>query len=258
MFYFINIQLYLPTTLYLQESENEEVAEFTIKKKKPPPKPVLEEHNDEYTMKKLKKRRRSQVEIPEYTDVEHVTFRPRSTKTKEDVEQEFNIQLDSYAEEEISMSGKVKLKKTKPLTYSEDGDEVRIKVTEKYDDQGGPIIEEIIDDDDDVSAAEDTMFDIDEPEEFSDIEELPEHVEFKLKRKKDKPAYVVEDLDEEYAVGFTHRKKQDVVSFGEDSFTLRTPSRRLPSSYLEGMRSLICSLKYLHTLLSILTLPHTV
>lgn len=220
-------------TIRKDESDTEDVAaEFTIKKKKEP-KPVVEEHNDEYTIKKLKKRRRSQVEIPEYTDVEHVTFRPRSTKTKEDVEQEFNIQLDSYAEEEISMSGKIKLKKTKPLTFSEEGDEMNIKVTEKYDDKEGPIIEEI---DDDVSAAEDTMYDIDEPEEFSDIEELPEHVEFKLKPKKTKPAYVVEDLDEEFAVGYTHRKKREnVVSYGEDSFTLRTPSRRLPSSYLEGM-----------------------
>lgn len=162
-----------------------------------------------------------------------MTFRPRSTKTKEDVDQEFKIQLDSYAEEEISMSGKVKLKKTKPLTYSEDGDEVNIKVIEKYDDKEGPIVEII---DDDVSAAEDTMYDIDEPEEFSDIEELPEHVEFKLKPKKAKPTYVVEDLEEEFAVGFTHRKKPDAMSYGEDSFTLRTPSRRLPSSYLEGLK----------------------
>ncbi|XP_031619550.1 titin-like isoform X6 [Contarinia nasturtii] len=211
-----------------QSDVEDVVAEFTVKKKKEP-KPAVEEHNDEYTIKKLKKRRRSQVEIPEHTDVEHVTFRPRSTKTKEDVEQEFNIQLDSYAEEEISMSGKIKLKKTKPPTFSEEGDEAHIKITEQYDDKEGPIIEEI---DDDESAAEDTMYDIDEPEEFSDIEELPEHVEFKLKPRKSKP-YVVEDLDEEFAVGFTHRKKPDVVSYGEDSFTLRTPSRRLPSSYLE-------------------------
>lgn len=229
-------------TIRKEESETEDVvAEFTVKKKKEP-KPVVEEHNDEYTLKKLKKRRRSQVEIPEHTDVEHVTFRPRSTKTKEDVEQEFNIQLDSYAEEEISMSGKVKLKKTKPLTYSEEGDEANIKITEKYDDKEGPIIEEI---DDDVSAAEDTMYDIDEPEEFSDIEELPEHVEFKLKLKKTKPTYVVEDLDEEYAVGFTHRKKPDGISYGEDSFTLRTPSRRLPSSYLEGITNSVSFLTIL-------------
>lgn len=215
-----------------ESNANDVVAEFTVKKKKEP-KLLAEEYNDEYTIKKLKKRRRSQVEIPEYTDVEHVTFRPRSTKTKEDVEQEFNIQLDSYAEEEISMSEKVKLKKTKPITYSEEGDEAHINITEKYDDKEGPIIEEI---DDDASAAEDTMYDIDEPEEFSDIEELPEHVEFKLKPKKLKASYAVEDLDEEFAVGFTHRRKPDAVSYGEDSFTLRTPSRRLPSSYLEGMQ----------------------
>lgn len=211
-----------------EEKEEEIAAEFTIKKKKEQ-KPVVEEHTDEYTIKKLKKRRSSQVNIPEYTDVEHITLRPKSTKTKEDIEQEFNIMLDSYAEEEISMSGKIKLKKPKQLTYSEDADEANIKITEEYEDKEGPIIEQI---DDDLSGAEDTMYDVDEPDEFSDIEELPDHVEFKLKTKKAK--YVVEDHDEEFAVGYTHRKRQDVVSYGEDSFTLRTPSRKLPSSYLEG------------------------
>lgn len=210
-----------------EEKEEEVAAEFTIKKKKEQ-KPVVEEHTDEYTIKKLKKRRSSQVNIPEYTDVEHITLRPKSTKTKEDIEQEFNIMLDSYAEEEISMSGKIKLKKPKQLTYSEDADEANIKITEEYDDKEGPIIEQI---DDDLSGAEDTMYDVDEPDEFSDIEELPDHVEFKLKKK---AKYVVEDHDEEFAVGYTHRKRQDVVSYGEDSFTLRTPSRKLPSSYLEG------------------------
>lgn len=215
--------------------ETEDVAEnFTIKK---PPKTkdttVVEEHNDEYTIKKLKKRRKSAT-LPEHTEVENVTFRPRSTRTKEDVEQEFNIHMDSYAEEEISMSGKVKLKKPKKLTYSEDADEVKIKVTERYDDKEGPIIEEI-----DDSGAEDTMYDVDEPEEFSDIEDLPADVVLKLKRKKS--SYLVEDLDEEFAVGITHRKKQNVVSYGEDSFTLRRPSRRLPSSYLEGIYSSLFS-----------------
>lgn len=215
-----------------KDEEDEVAAEFVIKKKKTPA-PVVEEHNDEYTIKKLKKRRSSQVNIPEYSDVEHVTFRPQSTRTKEDVDQEFNITLDAYAEEEISMSGKVKLKKTKPKTYSEAGDEAHIKITEDYDDKSGPIIEEIIDDDDDESVGEDTMNDIDEPDLMDeDIDELPHHVEFKLKPRKSR-AYIVEDLDEEFAVGYTHRRKHDVVSFGEDSFTLRTPNRKLPSSYLE-------------------------
>lgn len=223
-----------------KEEKDEAAADFTIKKKKQPT-PVVEEHNDEYTIKKLKKRRPSQVNIPEYSDVEHVTFRPKSTRTKEDVEQEFNIKLDQYAEEEISMSGKVKLKKTKPKTYSEASDETSIKIIEDYEDNSGPIIEEILDDD---SVGEDTMNDIDEPDLLDDeIEELPHHVEFKLKTRKPK-AYIVEDLDEEYAVGYTHRKKQDGVSFGEDSFTLKTPSRKLPSSYLEGMQLLFIFLDF--------------
>lgn len=96
-----------------KDSEDDTVpVEFTIKKKVPERSPSVEEHTDEITIKKLKKVKPRKESIPEFTEVETVTFRPKSTKTKEDVEQEFTISLDEYAEEEISLTSKVKLKKT--------------------------------------------------------------------------------------------------------------------------------------------------
>lgn len=212
-------------------ADNEDVTEeFTIhKKSKPKPKPVVEEHNEEFTIKKLKPKKKP-VTIPGYTDVENVTFRPRSTKTKEDVEQEFKIQLDSYAEEEVSMSGKIKLKKTKPLTYSEETGEANIQITQEYDDGEGPIVEEI---DDDFSEPEDTMYDVDEPDEFSEIEELPENIQVKLKPKREKPKYKVEEIEgEDLSIGFI--KKRESVTYDEDSLTLKKPKKKPPTTYLEG------------------------
>lgn len=216
-----------------QDEPNDYVAqEFTIKKKpNKQPTPVIEEHADEFTVKKLKKKQRV-IDIPGYTDTENVTFRPRSTKTTEDVDQEFQIHLDSYAEEEVSMSGKVKLRKTRPLTYSEEAGEANIKITEKYDDGEGPIIEEI---DDDFSEPEDTMYDVDEPEEFSDIEDLPKEVEVTLKTKKKKPQYRVEDNEEEdVSIHTVRRKQKQQATYDEDSLTLKKPPKRKPSTYLEG------------------------
>lgn len=228
----------IEATLTQQREEEEEVEdvaqEFTIKKKPiKKPTPVFEEHDDEFTVKKLKKKQRV-IEIPGYTDTENVTFRPRSTKTKEDVEQEFKIQLDSYAEEEVSMSGKVKLRKQpKPKTYSEEAGETHIRITEEYDDDGeGPIVEEI---DEDLSEPEDTMYDVDEPDEFSDLEELPKEVEFKLKTKKSKADYKVEDVDEEdVSIHTVKRKQKQQVTYDEDSLTLKKQPKRKQSTYLEG------------------------
>lgn len=214
------------------EPAEDVTQEFTIRKKpKVKPTQVFEEHDDEFTVKKLKKKPRV-IEVPGYTDTENVTFRPRSTKTKEDVEQEFKIKLDSYAEEEVSMSGKVKLKKLRPKTYSEEAGEASIRITEEYDDGEGPIIEEI---DDSDSEHEDTMYDVDEPDEYSQLEELPKEVAFKLKPKKVKPQYKVEDFDEEdVSIHTIKRKQKSQVTYDEDSLTLKKQPKRRPSTYLEG------------------------
>lgn len=220
-----------------EEPEEEDIAEEVVFRRKSKPKiiPKLEEHTDEFTIKKLKPPRRPSRE-PEMQEVENVTFRPKRTTTKEDVEQEFKIKLDSYAEEEISMSGKVKLRKPKPV-YSEEADEHNIRIIQEIDDEEGPIIEEIIDDDD--SEHEDTMYDVDEPDEFSENEtipeDLPEHVLFKLKRKKHKVPYQIQDYEEEsVSLGLPKKKRQPkTTSYEEDSLQLRLKKKHTPK-YYEG------------------------
>lgn len=127
------------------QNEDEDLpGQFTVKPRRPSVK-VTEEIVDEVTLKKkLKPVRKSSVTLPEITEPENVTFRPKSTKTKEDVEQEFNIQLDSYAEEEISMSSKVKLKPHRQPTFNEEADETSIKF---YEETEGPDVVEVIESD---------------------------------------------------------------------------------------------------------------
>ncbi|XP_045510204.1 titin-like [Colias croceus] len=121
------------------DEKDEEPEQFTILPRKPSLKKVEEIEDEVVIKKKLKPTRKSSVTLPEITEPEIVVFRPKSTKTLEDVEQEFNIQLNSYAEEEISMSSKVKLKPQKQPTFGEEANETSIKFYE--DDQS---VEEII------------------------------------------------------------------------------------------------------------------
>lgn len=223
-----------------EEPEIEEIEEPTedvFFRRRPKTKALqYEEHEDAFTIKKLKKPRKlSRPDFPEITEPENVTFRPKRTTHKEDVDQEFKIKLDSYAEEEISMSGKVKLKKPKPV-YSEDAGEHRIRIIQEIEDDEGPIIEEIIDDD---SEPEDTMYDVDEPDEFSDKEtlpeDLPEHVLLKLKRKKQKLPYKIQDFEEEsVSLGLPRKKhRKKISSYDEDSLKLKLKRRSAPK-YIEG------------------------
>jgi len=226
-----------------QEEEYEEgddVEEFVVSQpRKPKPLQITEEDEEAYTVKKLK--RRKQVDIPEYADVENVTFRARSTKTKEDVDQEFNIALDSYAEEEISMSGKIKLKKPIKKTFSEAADEAKIRIIQDYDDGEEPIIEEIRDD-------EDTIDEVEEPEEYF-VEELPpDEVDFKLKpRKQPKPAYSVQDEEEEqFLIGIRHPKR-DSVTYDEDSLTFKKKRKVVQQLFNEGKSFFVSNNGNLHT-----------
>lgn len=211
--------------------ETSDVEEFVIQQKpKRRPSQYIEEEEQKYTVKKLRRPKKGRTDIPEYTDVENVTFRAKSTKNVEDVDQEFSIALDSYAEEEISMSSKVRLKKERAKTYNEETGEAHIKIVQEYDDDGVPIIEEIYD-----SEPENTMDDIDEPEEFDEAEELPhDEVQFKLKPKKPKKAYTVHDEDEEeFRIGVA-RKREDSVTYDEESHTIRKKKRKPKKTYDEG------------------------
>lgn len=155
----------VPTTI-----EEESVASVKLKPRQKPKQSEMHEE-EEVTIKKLKPIRKvSTPNIVEITEPESVTFRPKSTKTKEDVEQEFKIHLDSYAEEEISMSSKVKLKSQKIPTFTEESGEASIKIV--------PISEEI----DEEIVIEETKEIYDENEPIEDPE--PDTVTLKATVKK--------------------------------------------------------------------------
>lgn len=197
-----------------QQVEEDAPEEFTIKPRRPSVKKT-EEITDEVTIKKkLKPLPKSSVTLPEITEPESVTFRPKSTKTKEDVEQEFNIQLDSYAEEEISMSSKVKLKPQRQPTFAEDANETSIQF---YEEEEGPDIVEIIESD--IAKSDETaeimmplkrkakkpktekIEDITsnitmyKPRKKEEPSEITEEVSFKLEKK---PKYIIDDQEEVY------------------------------------------------------------
>lgn len=192
----------------------EEVPEeFTIRPKRPSIQKTDDIIDEIVIKKKLKPVRKSSVTLPEITEPETVTFRPRTTKTKEDVEQEFNIQLDSYAEEEISLTSKVKLKPQRHPTFNEEADETSIRFYEDKDDET-PQIVEIIDSDNEaednganvimqlkkpqqpeLNATEDviTRVTISKPKEKLSDSEMTQDVNIKLQNK---PKYVTDDEQE--------------------------------------------------------------
>ncbi|CAH2104073.1 unnamed protein product [Euphydryas editha] len=140
-----------------EETSEDEPQSVTIKPRRPSVKKV-EEITDEVTIKKkLKPVRKSSMTLPEITEPEEVTFRPKSIKTKEDVEQEFNIQLDSYLEEEISMSSKVKLKPQRQPTFNEEANEASIKYYKENEDNDEVDIIEIVDNEEKEESSNVTM-----------------------------------------------------------------------------------------------------
>ncbi|CAH0745798.1 unnamed protein product, partial [Diatraea saccharalis] len=221
----------------LGSDKEDEPEQFIIKPRRPSVKKT-EEIVDEVTIKKkLKPLRKSSITLPEITEPENVTFRPKSTKTKEDVEQEFNIQLDSYAEEEISMSSKVKLKPQRQPTFNEEADEASIKFyTEETD---GPEVVEIIESDDERDDnITNLMVSLKKPqpvkeivEEISssvtvskpkkeEVSEIIEDISLKLERK---PKYIIDDQEE-----VTYDVKPQVEQFTQEELSLSSKIKLKP------------------------------
>ncbi|XP_025832493.1 titin isoform X2 [Agrilus planipennis] len=241
--------------LHLLPSPVDDV-QVTIKRKPSKP-PTVEEHTDEVTIRKLRQvRKTSKPDIPEYTDVANVTFRPKITKTKEDVEQEFKIQLDAYAEEEVSMSGKIKLKKQRPKTYSEEAGEGTIKITKEIEDEG-PTIEEIIDEQDEekvVSSDENeesfqvplkpkkvTPYSIEEKSTEITIKKskkppLPEHTDVESVTIKPKSTHIREDIEQEFNIHLDSYAEEEVSMSGKIKL-----KKQRPSTYSEETGE--CSIK---------------
>lgn len=197
--------------------EIEEPEQFTITPKRPSIKKT-EDIEDEVTIKKkLKAVRKPSITLPEITKPETVTFRPKTTKTKEDVEQEFNIHLDSYAEEEISMTSKVKLKPNRQPTFSEEADQASIKFYEEKDEDDKQDVIEILESDEEnvpetanvlmplkkpkrpkeISKTEEneiaSFVTVAKPKTFENESEITEDVSIKLDRQ---PEYKVNEQDE--------------------------------------------------------------
>nr|XP_031826010.1 titin-like isoform X2 [Nomia melanderi] len=210
----------------IEQPEEEEVHEFTFKRKPPklPPK-LVEEICEDVTLRKLRPKKKPRPDIKEVTEAENVTFRPRSTKTKEDVEQEFKISLNTYEEEDISMSGKVRLKpKKRPMTYSEETGEETIRILKEIEDDSGPIVEEIIDESDEEAK-----------DEYS-IEELEtDELNLPLRRKKKKVVkpYKVEDIEEGDVMLKLKRDRKYSVEETDESLELKLKSKRRVSTYDE-------------------------
>ncbi|KAK2576957.1 hypothetical protein KPH14_005570, partial [Odynerus spinipes] len=206
-----------------QPEEEEIIEEFTVKRKPPKqaPKPIEELYED-VTLRKLRPKRKPRADIKEVTEAENVTFRPRSTKTKEDVEQEFKISLNTYEEEDISMSGKVRLKpKKRPMTYSEETGEETIRLIQEVEDDSGPIIEEIIDESD-----EEGKYSIEELE--TDELRLP----LRRKVKKQPRPYSVEEFEEDVQMKLKRDRKYSYEETDE-TLALKLKAKRRPSTYEE-------------------------
>ncbi|KAK0177714.1 hypothetical protein PV328_001737 [Microctonus aethiopoides] len=215
-----------------EEVVEESVEEFIVKRK-PPKKPptLVEEIYEDVTLRKLRPKRK-RPDIKEITETENVTFRPRSTKTKEDVEQEFKISLNTYEEEDISMSGKVRLKpKKRPTTYHEEGGEETIRIIQGPDDDGEPIIEEIIYESEDETREE---YSIDEL-----FDELPDEYNMTLRKnkKKEPHPYKIEHLEEDVRMKLKKERKYSIEETDE-SLALKLKPKRRQSTFEEEEASL--------------------
>ncbi|KAK3921146.1 Titin, partial [Frankliniella fusca] len=198
----VSEEVTIKKTVPEKPAEGNELAESVTLKKKTRKQPQVEEAAEAITIKKP---------LPEQPEeVETVIFKPKTTKKKEDVEQEFKIQLQQYEEEEISMSGKVRLKKPKPMTFGEEAGVGTIQITQEVDDEGGPVIEEVSDD------------------EGLQPEKIREDFEIKLKRKPSEKRYSIQDIEEEIQVGFRKEKRESVV-FEEETLAFKPKPKRRPS-----------------------------
>lgn len=209
--------------------KDEEPEQVTLKPRRPSVKKT-EEVEEEVTIKKtLKPRRKPSVTLPEVTEPETVTFRPKSTKTKEDVEQEFNIHLDSYAEEEISLTSKVKLKPQRQPTFTEEADEASIKF---YEEEEGPDVVEVIESD--IEIEDDTanvMMSLKKPKKVKKL--YKEDITSSVTIAKPKPAVdETSEITEDVNLKLERKPKYEVNDQEEVSFDIKPQSEQFTTEEL--------------------------
>ncbi|KFB36534.1 hypothetical protein ZHAS_00003679 [Anopheles sinensis] len=211
----------------------EEITEHVVvRKQRPRPKPafrreVLDE--EEVRIKKIKKVRQPR---PVFKDIEpeNVTFQPKRTKHIEDIEQEFKIQLDSYAREEISMSGRVKL--PAPYSYGEETGEAHITIVKQVD-EDDEVVYEVIYDDSEQDVEEDYRYEQDED---------TENVVIELRRRREKLENLIMHHEEEISLDLTQRNRSQftTTTHEEESYTLKQPKKVLPTYSEEDANDMYC------------------
>lgn len=221
-----------------ESAESDEPEQFTIKPKRPSLKKT-EEIEDEVTIKKkLKTVRKPSVTLPEITEPETVTFRPKSIKTKEDVEQEFNIHLDSYAEEEISLTSKVKLKPHRQPTFSEEANEASIKFYEEKDDDDRQEVIEILDSDEEHSdETANVMMSLKKPKKLKD--NTPEEIMSTITMSKPRPVEKESEISQDISIKLDRKPKYHIDDQEEVSFDVK----RQTDQYTEEELSLSSKIK---------------
>uniref|UniRef100_A0A182QD91 Titin n=1 Tax=Anopheles farauti TaxID=69004 RepID=A0A182QD91_9DIPT len=212
-------------------AEEDITEHVVVRKQRPRPKPafrreVLDE--EEVRIKKIKKVRQPR---PVFKDIEpeNVTFQPKRTKHIEDIEQEFKIQLDSYAREEISMSGRVKL--PAPYSYGEETGEAHITIIKQVDEDDEVVYEVIYDD---------SEQDVEEEDRYDD--EDTENVVIELRRRREKLENLIVHHEEEISLDLTQRNRSQftTTTHEEESFTLKQPKKVLPTYSEEDANDMYC------------------
>uniref|UniRef100_A0A182MBM1 Titin-like n=1 Tax=Anopheles culicifacies TaxID=139723 RepID=A0A182MBM1_9DIPT len=212
-------------------AEEEITEHVVVRKQRPRPKPafrreVLDE--EEVRIKKIKKVRQPR---PVFKDIEpeNVTFRPKRTKHIEDIEQEFKIQLDSYAREEISMSGRVKL--PAPYSYGEETGEAHITIIKQVDEDDEVVYEVIYDDSEQ-----------DVEDEYRYEDEDTENVVVELRKRREKLENLIMHHEEEISLDLTQRNRLQftTTTHEEESFTLKQPKKVLPTYSEEDANDMYC------------------
>ncbi|KAG8287915.1 hypothetical protein J6590_027253 [Homalodisca vitripennis] len=176
----------------LKKSEKpvEEAEQITItpRRRSSVRKLSIEEHPEE---KITLKQRRPSEDVVEEEVVTDVTFKPKITKPKEEIEQEFKISLQTYEEEDISMSGKVRLPRKKKIQ---------------------PVSDE--------ASAEITIQKEVEIEQSQDIN-------FPLRGKPSVSAYNIEDMEQEVQLGLRQQQHRASIVYEEETLDIKV--KRKPS-----------------------------
>ncbi|GLH07319.1 LOW QUALITY PROTEIN: Titin [Gryllus bimaculatus] len=199
-----------------------------------------EEVIEEIVLKKLSKQKPSVEEISE-----EVTLKPKPKKKSVP---------ETYEEEDISMSGRVRLRKQKPMTYGEETGEQTITITQEVEQEGPEEIVEIIEEEPEegvtIELRRKPSYHVEEPlEEVIHLgypskhqtDEVEGSFQVQLKSKEAEQSYTVEEVEEEFQFGL---KKENLAPRGslyeEESLAVKLkPKEKPPKTLHQGVEEVI-------------------